>query len=216
MSEITATISTEVQEVTANIQDSSQTVNVVVQEEVQDVSITISDNVTVVVPFEIEQRTVDLEKSGWISLTNTVNDINNPFSVSDGVEFTLPIRNDSSIEVQADDALKNLIDNSTNKLTVPNLNDSFLMRVQFNLKTVLSGRSGSFDFDIGISERFNHANFKGAENASDVEPVSFLVPFYQLGTFQANGGLIKGRINGSGEIYDIICTVFKLRHGKNI
>ena len=153
---------------------------------------------------------------GWISYINTVHTIDSPLLVVTNQEFTIPLRGDSFIDEGATELMKTLVDNNTNKIIVPNLLDSYIIRIEFMLKTKLDERKGFINFDIGIPKRFNHTRFQGPDDAVEPEPVSILVPFYQLTTFLQNGALIRSKINGEAEIYDIITTFFKLSHGKNI
>lgn len=164
--------------------------------------------------FLRENRINDL---GWGVLRNDVNDIMNPFNVTEGVEFTLPLRNDSGIYSQAPTAVQNLIDNATNKIQVSNVSDLFIMRLEFKVKTPLSGRKGKFHFDIGVNgQKFNEKRFTCSDDANEIELVSIDFLFFQLDTFLTNGGLLKGTIDGDAQIFDINVLPMKLYNGKSI
>lgn len=163
--------------------------------------------------FLRERRINDL---GWGVLRNDLNDIVNPFNVTEDQIETMPLRNDSGIYTQAPEAVQNLIDNDTNKIKVSNVADLFIMRLEFKVKTTLANRKGQVWFDIGTGGRFNEKRFTCSENANEIELVSIDFLFFQLDTFLANGGLLKMKMDGDAQIFDINVLPMKLYNGKSI
>ena len=54
------------------------------------------------------------------------------------------------------------------------------------------------------------------ENANEIELVSIDFLFFQLDTFLANGGLLKIKMDGDAQIFDINVLPMKLYNGKSI
>lgn len=162
------------------------------------------------------EHIVKEEGLGYALLINTLHTETNPFLFERDTPFAFPLRNDTSVSTQSSFSIDNLIDNTTNEIVASNLNDMFIMRLEFKLKTSLSDRKGIFMFNIGTEDKFNTKSFTGSDQANQHKIVSEEIMFFQGNDFQKNKGIIETTVNGFGEIYDIQLLVKKLHNGKNI
>ena len=78
------------------------------------------------------------EKLGYALLINLLHTENNPFIFEANTPFTFPLRNDFNVNSQSSAAIDNLIDSSTNEIVVSNINDMFIIRLEFKMKTTLA------------------------------------------------------------------------------
>lgn len=141
---------------------------------------------------------------GYILLRNDLHTIDSPFVVTENTPFVFPLRNDSGVYHQAPSEFQNIIDNDTNKIVVINTWDKWSYSLQFTLKTALNDRFGSTIFNIGGNiEDFTPSYFDGSRNADVPKIISIPLEFFQGETFTANGGQIVGKLDGTGEIYNL-------------
>lgn len=162
----------------------------------------------------------EYEGDGWAEYINDslfYNDDtdNNGLPIPQDTWVTLPINGDSGNVSQITSGLTDLFDEG--EIISKNLNDYFLMRLDFKLKTTLANRKGEVRFLIpNIGASFNNQKFTGSDNATDIERVFIVLPFY-TGFVDPTRAVIQIKLdNGDGILYGVGAQVKKMHNGKNI
>lgn len=166
-------------------------------------------------PVNVTVTKVDDQNLGWGTFTNTLHTEENPFTFNADEPFVFPLRNDEGITAQAPQVIKDLINNENNKITAQNIDDIFLMRLEFTMSTELSKQPAELHFDIGGEiAPFNFEKWETDIDTVNPKPTTLLLMFFQRSTFIANGAQVICTVADDGELWNIVGTPIKLDHGK--
>ena len=141
--------------------------------------------------------------TGWAFYKDGQYTVGAPFQAAVSTTLTLPNNAATIIDSQLPAGVTSFYDGA--KITPENSGDYYTFTVRFKAKS--TSNAGSFDFGIDIGGTFGQI-FKEtlvfAKGANTEQAFTVVAPGYTLGTFIANGGVIKVR-SGAGTVsfYDI-------------
>lgn len=155
--------------------------------------------------------------SGWADYTDTIRTSALPLLLLDGVKVTLPNNAGTKIEGQLPTDVLSMYNGTTNKILGRD-GDAIGITIEFKAKP-LSGAAGirvltSIDIGGAVGEIYPGTN--NLDKGNGVEhPIRIAFNAYTLGTWQANGGLVKIQAVGSSvQVYDIRYVLFRLHKAR--
>jgi len=147
-------------------------------------------------------------RTGWGYYQDTQYTEASPFTVAADTDLTLPNNKGNVIETQKPSDVVTFYDGAT--VTGRN-GDDIIISIDFTVvPTSVNATTCEVWIDIsgGTGTPANFANlyrrlFTFPKGTGVPRKISFSHSGYTLGTFEANGGVVKVRVNGTAEIYDI-------------
>jgi hypothetical protein len=150
----------------------------------------------------LAQTSLQTDDTGWGDYVDTQYTSAAPFSVSADTDTLLPNNKGTVIETQKPNDVTTFYDGSA--ITGRN-GDAILITIDCNLKpTNVNTTVAEFWIDIGGALGQLYRRITTFPKGVGIErALNFTVAAYTLGTWQANGGVVYIRANGSLDVYDI-------------
>ena len=141
---------------------------------------------------------------GWASYVDTTFTVGAPFTLSDGVKVTLPNNSGTVIDAYLPSGVTRFYNNSTSKITPVAVGDGFSISVRFTATPSAVNTYLSFGIDIGSGTDIFQQTIILPRGAGAQNPVNVELQGYSLGTFLANGGLVKlTAVGGNVQVYGV-------------
>lgn len=144
----------------------------------------------------------------WVSISDGQYTTGSPLAITAGTRTKLT--NNAASTIETAQTADEVWDTATNKILVEYLQNTWLLRVDYKLRPTAQG-SGRIILELDIGTPLNtilvdpEPLYKG----SGVEQQGyFLLPFYQLSTFQTNGGELYVTPDVGIELYDVTFVFF--------
>lgn len=155
--------------------------------------------------------------TGWAQYGDATYTEVSPLSVLSGEIGVIGVDGTTNtVKTQLPEGVNDLYDTVNKKITPVVSGDYYSLTIQFNGKNSSNNGDATIFIDIGGSfTRLFPSTFKFNRGANVAHEYYFTFNFYSLGTFIANGGIIKLESGtGNTEIYDIIIQINKVHQGK--
>ena len=150
-------------------------------------------------------------KLGWAQYADTQYTSTNPLVILEGQDGILDINGGSTIKTEIPTGVVDLYDVNTSKIIPVKAGDGFAYTLIFKAKNDDIFGVGTISVDIGgVQGKIFQRVFTFPKGQNLEHPFLFSTTGYQLGTFKANGGILKIAANsGNIYIYDIILQIHK-------
>jgi len=156
-------------------------------------------------------------RTGWAQYADTQYTVGNPFVVSAGTTVALPNNAGSTITSQLPTGVTELYDGT--RMVSDDVGAAYAIRIGFTVSN--SSQTGAFALDADISaagdgsiDIFNRTTSL-ARGANTPQAYNTTNLIYSLGTFAANGAIIRFEsIAGDSSIYDISYVISKIHKGR--
>jgi len=153
--------------------------------------------------------------TGWATYADNVYTTGSPLTVNSGVTVTLPNNAATIINSQIPFGVTSFYNSGTTKITPQLSGDSYLINVRFKARSSSANGLGKVGIDIGSGTVTSEQTQSLRSGIATEQIVNILFDVYSLGTFVANGGLIKfTSVTGNTEIYDILYKVTRTHKAK--
>ena len=163
-------------------------------------------------PFTGTFDEVNLPKTGWAQYMDTAYTSTSPFDIADGSFVTLPNNAGSKIETYLPVGVTALYDSTAGKITPKAIGDYNTISIRFKAVASTSTTHLDFGIDIGGTPGVIFGDIKVFPKGAGVEhSFSISCPGFSLGTFVANGGVVKlGASGGDIEVYNIEFQIVRI------
>ena len=150
--------------------------------------------------------------TGWAQYGDSQHTELSPLSIQSGNTSIINIDGlTNTVKTNLPTGVSDLYDTSTSKITPVSEGDYYTATLQFKAKNSSSNGDATVFFDLGGSfPRLFASTFRFNRGAGVGHEYYLTFCFYSLGTFIANGGLIKMEAGvGNTELYDVILQINK-------
>ena len=160
----------------------------------------------------------DVQGSGWAQYQDTQYTQGSPLVVSQGDTVAMPINGISNITSHLPEGVSSLYDGT--RITPDLVGDFYDIRVNFTGFASIS--NGGFAIDIDISAAGDGSNVIASypvrmirgSGAGNTQIYTINVPVFSLGTFVANGGLIRfTAVDGNITLYNATLVIARVHKG---
>lgn len=160
----------------------------------------------------------DAQGSGWAQYSDTQYTSGSPFTVTQGNTVALPINAGGSITSHLPSGVTALYNGT--RITPENIGDFYTVRVNFNGYS--SANNGAFSINIDISSAGDGSNVIASEptrmirgaGSGNVQVYTTNMTCFSLGTFVANGGLVRvTAVDGDLTLYGATLVISRIHKG---
>lgn len=153
--------------------------------------------------------------TGWVSITDTTKTSGTPLSLIANTRTLLSLNADSVIEPHAPTGTtaSDFYNNTSKKLFGATEGDSYDLRITFTADPATTNTNLFWELDIGGSQGVIFEDSKPLLKGSAAERYVQIIPYFTLGTFQANGGDLYLEATSDTDIYDISALLVRTSKG---
>lgn len=143
------------------------------------------------------------EPNGWVHISDNTRNAANPLSLSANTRTKLIVSADSVIESYAppNTTASTFFDTVESKLYGESTGDSYLLRVTYKANPSQNNANLYWSLDIGGTQGSIFDDSTRLVRGANEAPYSQIIPYYTLGTFQANGGELYVTSSSNCDIY---------------
>ena len=150
-------------------------------------------------------------QTGWAQYNDGQYTVGSPLSISASTQVTVDIDGATTIKSELPSGVTDFYDVATSKITPENSGDGYTFTLGFKAETTSASGNGTFSIDIGgaFGEIFKR-DFGFVKGQNTEHDFYFTSQGYSLGTFVANGGIIKLTSNtGTMTVYDVTLQIHR-------
>lgn len=155
------------------------------------------------------------EPNGWVQISDNTRDSSNPLSLAANVRTKVNVSADSVIESYAppNTTASTFYNETLGKLYGESEGDSYILRITYKADPSQNNTNIAWSLDIGGSQGSIFDDSTTLVRGANEAPYSQIIPYYTLGTFQANGGELYVTASHNCDIYDVRLYISRISRG---